>query len=111
MSAFQCEVQHQSGGTILRLVGQIGLAEAEEFDRQCRRVAESRPARVVLDMSGLTMLSSAGIGALLRLQKMFASIQCEVRLAALPAEIVQILELSRLTSLFTVAPTVADAMN
>jgi anti-anti-sigma factor len=111
MDTFRCEIEQRLPTTIMKLIGQIGLAEAEEFDRQVRAVAAAGPTRVVLDMSGLTMLSSAGIGALLRLQKTLGAKKCAVCLAALSQEIAQVLELSRLLSLFTISPTVAEAMN
>lgn len=107
----QCELIENPSGLVLKVMGQFTQTEVEEFDKQTREVAARKPALLVLDMSGLTIITSAGIGSLLRLQRTFHTNKCAIRMAALPAEIYKVLELSRLTDIFRVSPTVSDALS
>jgi anti-sigma B factor antagonist len=111
MSEFSCEVSEQGGGLVLKLGGQMTLAEMDDFDREVARVAARRPSRIVLDLADLRMISSAGIGALLKLQRRAQELKCDLRLAAPPFAIEDVLRKARLDAVFTIVPTVGDAMN
>lgn len=102
-------LDEQPRGLVMKLSGQFTYRETDEFDREARRLAARMPPLLVLDLSDITMLTSAGIGALLRLQKTMTGLQCTVRMAAPPAEIAQMLQLSRLSDVFQVSRTVDEA--
>lgn len=111
MSAFTCEMVQQPTATIVKLGGQMNLSDINEFDRHFKAIVGSKPSLVVVDLSDLQTISSAGIGGLLRLQKTLSGLECNVRLAALPDEIARILTMARLTELFKITDTVEDAIN
>ncbi len=111
MSDLRCDISEEPKGLVMKVCGQMTFEEADDFNKFAKHVAERKPSLLVLDLSELRLITSAGLGALLRLQKTMTNAKCAIRLAALPAEIAQVLTLSRLTDVFKVAPTVAEALN
>jgi anti-sigma B factor antagonist len=74
-------------------------------------IAELAPQtrRVVIDLSGVEMIDAAGLGALISVALTAQASQCSVRLAAPGNLIRQLLELTKLTSVFEVHPTLDAA--
>ncbi len=110
MNNLQCDLMEETGGLVLKLVGQITFAEMDEFEKQLARVAARKPARLVLDLTDLTMITSAGIGALLKLHRRAVEQKCDLRLAALQHDIEDVFRKARLDSIFSIVPTLNDAL-
>jgi len=110
MSSLQCSYIEVATGTVLSLAGQITQAEMDEFERQLAWMNERKPTRLVLDCAKLTMISSAGIGALLKLQRRAVEQKCDLRLAAMQNEIEGMFRKARLDAIFRIAPTINDAL-
>jgi anti-sigma B factor antagonist len=69
----------------------------------------SQTHRVVIDLSGVEMIDAAGLGALISVALTAQASQCSVKLAAPGNLIRQLLELTKLTSVFEVHPTLDAA--
>lgn len=110
MDTRPCELVEEDRGFVLKIAGQFTFDEIEEFDKQTRHVAARKPLLMVLDLSELTMITSAGIGALMKLHRTLSATTCTIRMAALRPEIARVMELTRLTAVFQISPTVADAL-
>jgi anti-sigma B factor antagonist len=54
-----------SGAMLVTLQGELDLACAYTFDRELRRLEDSAPDCIVIDMRGLTFVDSSGLGRLL----------------------------------------------
>jgi anti-anti-sigma factor len=65
--------------------------------------------RVVIDLSGVEMIDAAGLGALISAAVTAQASQCSIRLAAPGNSVRQLLELTNLTSVFEVYPTLDAA--
>ena len=65
--------------------------------------------RVVIDLSGVEMIDAAGLGALISVALTAQASHCSVKLAAPGHLIRQLLELTKLTSVFEVHPTLDAA--
>ena len=111
MNNLRCESRREQSGFVMKLAGQFTFAEMEAFNEHVRQVATQQPARLVLDMSELDIITSAGIGALLRLQAQMKGHRCEIRIAALRPDIAKVLELAKLDQIFAISHSVADALN
>jgi anti-sigma B factor antagonist len=74
-------------------------------------IAELAPQtrRVVIDLSGVEMIDAAGLGTLISVALTAQASQCSVKLAAPGNLIRQLLELTQLTSVFEVHPTLDAA--
>jgi anti-sigma B factor antagonist len=65
--------------------------------------------RVVIDLSGVEMMDAAGLGALISVALTAQENQCSVTLAAPSERIRQLLELTNLTSVFELYPSLDAA--
>ena len=70
---------------------------------------ESQTRRVVIDLSGVEMIDAAGLGALISVALRAQASQWSVKLAAPSILIRQLLELTKLISVFEVHPTLGAA--
>jgi len=110
MNGMSCTTSQQGNGLVLKLQGQFTHAEMGQFDAQLSDIVKRKPSLVVVDMADLSMLTSAGIGALLRLQQSARSFNCDLRLAAMQRNIEMVIRAARLDSIFTISPTLSDAV-
>jgi anti-sigma B factor antagonist len=74
-------------------------------------IAELAPQtrRVVIDLSGVEMIDAAGLGALISVALAAQASQCSIKLAAPSNLIRELLELTKLTSVFELYPTLDAA--
>src|SRR5437588_5813826 len=76
------------------------------------KIAELAPQtrRVVIDLSGVEMIDAAGLGALMSVALTAQASQCSVTLAAPGNLILELLALTKLTSVFELYPTLDVAV-
>ncbi len=58
------ETEPRPGAVRVTLAGELDLASAYAFDRRLLEIESRQPAIVVIDLRGVTMLDSAGLGRL-----------------------------------------------
>ena len=108
---FECRVAETPWGVRLRLEGEAGVHAVDRmpFILMLMRLVARRPPLVVVDLSGLTFLSSLAIGALVGFCRELGRFGGRVKLAAIPPVIYESLKTSRLHMLFEVCATVEEA--
>jgi anti-sigma B factor antagonist len=91
---------------VIRLAGELDLATREQVTEAVRAVLPAfRPETLVLDLDAVTLLDSAGIGALVGCWKLAAGAGCALRLRnPRPLAYAQ-LELTGLLDVFSVPRT------
>jgi len=86
---------------LLMVKGRIDSATAPQFSQAMDAITESGRFKIVVDMSGLEYMSSAGFRALLATQRTCKRYnRGEVVLSAIPTRIQEALELAGFTELF-----------
>ena len=83
--------------------------EATAFSQ---KIAELLPnaRRIVVELSGLEIIDSAGLGELVVVHMWVKASGCSLKLAGANPRIQQLLELTNLLSVFDVQPTLDDAL-
>lgn len=83
--------------------------EAAAFSEQ---IAELLPEarQIVVDLSGLEAVDSAGLGELVVVHMWIRASGCSLKLAGANARILQLFELTNLVSVFDVHPTLDEAL-
>ena len=95
--------------TVICCKGRIAYGiEASALSDEIAELA-SQTRRVVIDLSGVEMIDAAGLGALISVGSAAQASQCSVKLAAPGNLIRQLLELTQLTSVFEIHPTLDAA--
>lgn len=102
-------VRVAEGVTVVGCGGRI--AYGIEADELCDEIAElvTQTRQVVIDLSGVEMIDAAGLGALVSVALTAKASQCSVKLAAPSNHIRQLLELTNLSSVFELYPTLDSA--
>jgi len=95
---------------ILYCYGQICLRrEAAWFGQTVGKFLNSRK-NIVLELSAVEAIDSAGLGELVVLSMLARAAECEVQLAAPSEDLLNLLRLSNIASLFEIYPKVETAL-
>src|SRR6266508_3875325 len=93
------KIEARTNGTIVRVDGDATTTQAGKLRLALFRGAASLTSPVVLDLSGLTYLSSPALAVLLEFHKHLSRIAGTVRLAGLSPRIRNVLAITRLDHL------------
>ena len=94
---------------VFRADGGIDSRTADGFFEQASRLVEGGAHKLIIDCSDLDVVSSAGLAALLRLHARLRTLGGDVRLAAVPGVIAQILRVTHLDRIFELHEDVSRA--
>ena len=104
------EVRQIGQAAVVWVHGSTGMVEAQKLTDELLRLAQRAVPVIVLDLSDMEYISSAGLGAILRARKALREYKGEVRLVH-PQPLIRILlETTRLTQLLPLFSTVEDAL-
>jgi len=95
---------------VLAVSGEIDLLTSDEFDAQLKSVLTPPNETVVLDLSGVRFLSSAGLSVLLASAEAAKASDIAFRLVTKERVILRPLEITGLNSAFTVFGSVDEAL-
>ncbi|MCE3555399.1 STAS domain-containing protein [Pseudonocardia sp. RS11V-5] len=96
-------------GVVLAVSGALDLSLAPLPRRTVERAARLRPALLVIDLTGVSFLASAGMAELVRANRQLRG-EVPVRVVATGRLVLRPLELTRLTDELAIHPTLADAL-
>ncbi len=102
---------HELEGSILilRADGGLNADTAAEFVAKLETMIEFKISRMIIDCTNLTMISSYGVGVLVRLHNKLAKKGGDVKIAAAPGRVIAVLNRSRMGRLFEIYPDVNQA--
>lgn len=99
------------GIPIMVVTGRLDATNALQFDAQAAPFLAEARIRVLLDLSGLTYLSSAGLRSIIRIIKHTAACSGRTGIFAVPAHILELIEISGVQPLLDVYPDRETAVN
>ncbi len=89
--------------TVFALQGNLDALTAPSLRKEIEALLAARKINVVLDMSGLELIDSSGVGVIVSLYKRVEPLQGDVKIARLqgqPSEIFKLLKLNRAFEIF-----------
>ncbi|MDX9992714.1 MAG: STAS domain-containing protein [Anaerolineales bacterium] len=96
---------------LITVTGRVDSATAPKLSEALETIANAGRFKIVIDMTGLSYMSSAGFRALIAAQRNCKRYnRGEVVFASVPANIHSALELAGFTSLFQIYPDVTSAV-
>ena len=103
--------QHELDRSVLILSADGGLnAEtAAGFVAQLESLIESGMKKMIIDCTQLTYISSYGLGVLVRLHNKLAKLDGDVKIAAEPSRVLQVMNAVRIAKLVDIYPDVNQA--
>jgi len=104
------ELEQAEDHWTLTVSGELDYSECSAFRMAIDRVLKSSPPALIVDMSGIEYLDSSGLGLLLSLSREYTP--HGGRLVLITNQTVDsILELTRLTGIFSIAADTAQALD
>ncbi|MEV7099731.1 STAS domain-containing protein [Amycolatopsis sp. NPDC051045] len=107
-SADGVTLEERGEAFVLRVTGALDLALAPKLRRLVERAQRRAPSVLVIDLTEVSFLASAGMAELVRAHRSTASIA--VRVVATGRVTLRPLELTRLTDELVIVPTLAAAL-
>ena len=106
------EIQEHTTGTVivLELRGRLTLEYFGRLKDRVRDLVEQGGRRLVLDLSGVSYVDSIGVSELVRSHVIVDNQGGRLALAAMPAQIDQLLRVTRLDQIFNRFRTLAQAI-
>ncbi|HLK04515.1 MAG TPA: STAS domain-containing protein [Candidatus Acidoferrum sp.] len=105
------EIHETDGVSVVSLNGRIVLGEESSVLREAvKNLMDAGKKKVVLDMSNVTYIDSAGLGILVSSYVSAKTQGALIRLCALGHKFREVLQLTRLLTIFEVYDTQADAI-
>ncbi|MEV4148651.1 STAS domain-containing protein [Amycolatopsis sp. NPDC049691] len=108
-SAGTVALDHHEGTAVLRVEGALDLALAPKLRQLAERAARLEPAVLVIDLTGVTFLASAGMAELVRAHR-GRTVSAPLRVVATGRITLRPLELTRLTDELAIYPSLAEAL-
>jgi anti-sigma B factor antagonist len=104
-------VRQNGDVTILDLSGRITIGSGEEALRNAmQEILNNNAKKVVINMGGVTMIDSSGIGELVSAYTTATNRGTKLKLANLPAKVSDILTITQLITVFDVFDSEAEAV-
>jgi len=98
-------------GLIARIVGDMGVDQVDELDRQLHLLTVLKPKLAVLDLSRVGFISSMAIGALVRFRNQIAEGGGRVALAGMQKNVEDSFLYTGLERVFALHKSVAEAVD
>ena len=100
----------EGDGFVVTPVGDIDLTGSPTLREELKRLSNSRPARLVVDLSGVPYMDSSGVATLVEALQMARRNRSKLVLCCLQDRVRSIFEIARLEMVFRIVPTVPDGL-
>lgn len=109
--ALRIDVKESDGATVLTLAGRVTLGdESNQLRSKIKEVLAQGKKRLVLDLGEVSYIDSAGLGTLVAAYTSARNDGGEIRLANVTKKFGELLNITKLVTIFNVHESVADAL-
>lgn len=106
------QLADRDGVAVLVISGEVDIATVPRFREQLYGLVADGRSRIIVDLSGVAFLDSAGIAVLIGARRRLrATADGELRLACPATPVRRLLEATGLTAIFDIFDTVDDALS
>ena len=106
----QISVEEHGKATVVKLVGHMGHVSIDEFNRVLEECLARGVRGIVLDMSRLDYVSSAGLRCLFNLVTQVNNLKGKLVLCGMEPEVRQVFDVSGFTSFFSISDSLPAAL-
>ncbi|MCY4416679.1 MAG: STAS domain-containing protein [Chloroflexi bacterium] len=104
------ETRRDNGTLVIRAEDRLDLANAQVFHDELDAAIESSERAVVIDMSGLTYISSAGLRVIIQMLRRLQRQDARLALCSLSTEVQNVFDTSGIGRLVDIQPSRAEAI-
>lgn len=106
----QLDFDNRGGAVVIYAKGRIDAVNAQDFEKQCFEIIESGISRLVIDMSQLEYISSAGLRSILSIAKVLRKSSGDIKFCCLRGMVCEVFSISGFSAMFTISETIEDAL-
>lgn len=106
----EVKIERTTEAIIVRLKGEASVQNVDELERQLRPVVASAAGLVVVDLSGLSFISSLGLGLMVQFDRGIARKGGTVRFAGAQLLVRSVITKSRLDAVLHLCASVEQAL-
>jgi len=103
------EATSTAKAVILKVAGRMDAESHQQFEQACEPWIQQGVTHLIVDLAALDYISSAGLGAIARASKSLQKRNGAVLLCGVTGLVKEVLEITRLISMFQVFASVDDA--
>ncbi len=103
------QTEEITDGVILRPTGEIDLSCASMLRQRLSKVQESKPRRLIIDLSAVPYMDSSGVATLVEAMQIAPRNGSKLVLCALQDKVLAIFEIARLDMVFKIVDSVEEA--
>lgn len=107
--ALDIVTESQGGFRVMKLSGRLDTETSADFELAAHDLLAAGDKKFVVDLTGISYVSSAGLRVLLALAKQSTGQQGELRLSGLAPAVKQVFDLSGFAKLFAIFPDLGQA--
>ena len=101
--------RREPDATIVTLSGEVDLRTSPQLRNTFHELLESRPSRIIIDLSDVSYVDSSGVGTIVELKRRAMRNGGDVILVGLQTRVRSVFEITRLDKFFTIAKDVDEA--
>lgn len=109
--ALDVSVEQRDEAAIIRLAGSANMDVATDLQERLLALVEKPIPQIVIDLSDLDFINSVGLGAIVAAHLRCCHQDCHVKLAGAQPKVLEILQVTKLTSLFPMFDSVDAALS
>ena len=106
----ELDIREEGAARVVRVLGSVGMNEAERLRVALDELVALSAGRVVLDLTGMDFICSLGLGAMISARQKLLDHEGELRLVNPQPPIREMLEATRLTELFAIYGSIEEAV-
>jgi anti-sigma B factor antagonist len=106
---FNVSSQSDDGVALITVNGEIDIATAPAL--RAELASPHMGSTVIVDLTGVTFLDSTALGVLVSARKTCREVGADFRLVLSEPRILKVFEITGLTSVFSISPTLEEARN
>lgn len=105
-------ISQQADSAVVTIAGSVGIVESDTLKGELEELIEQGARHLVLDIARMEFINSSGLGALIFAQNHLRKTSGgDLRLVNPRAEVLSVLETTRLTAVFSIYPSVDEALS
>ena len=110
-NVFSCRNFSKKGHSVVEITGDLTFETIDVLRQEFANLRMQNPVKVILDCTGVTMLSSVGLGEFSKLIKWGLENNCEFKIMCQSNHVVEVLEIAGITDMIPLLPTIDIALN
>lgn len=103
------DADREPDATIVRLKGEVDLRTSPQLRGAFLDLLDEKPARIILDLTGVSYIDSSGVGTIVELKRRAAKTGSTIVLVGLQPRVQSLFEITKLDKFFRITQNIDEA--